>query len=134
MVLHGLSPLFMGVRLKCCAAFLSDYNICTLWKQFFNILQSAHKAIQSEWLTVDDIAAELKISKSVVYQLIRNGELDAVNLDPNAGKILKKGHYRIQRESLNNYLQVKRVFSLPGKFISRCQSQRLPQIKIHLGL
>ena len=65
----------------------------------------------SELLTVDDIAAELKISKSVVYQLIRNGELDAVNLAPNAGKILKKGHYRIQRESLNNYPQAKRIFS-----------------------
>ena len=104
------------------------------WNSSFNILQSAHKAIQSELLTVDDIAADLKISKSVAYQLIRNGELDAVNLAPNAGKILKKGHYRIQRESLNNYLQAKRIFPLPGKFISLRQAQHLPQVKNYLGL
>ena len=104
------------------------------WNSSFNILQSAHKAIQSELLTVDDIAADLKISKSVAYQLIRNGELDAVNLAPNTGKILKKGHYRIQRESLNNYLQAKRIFPLPGKFISRRQAQHLPQVKNYLGL
>jgi excisionase family DNA binding protein len=118
-----------------------DNNGCLVCKDllrqldcFFSMLQSARKAIQSEWLTVDDIAAELKISKSIVYKLIRNGELDAVNLAPNAGKILQKGHYRIQRESLNNYLHAKRVFPLPRKFISRRQSRCLPQVKNYLGL
>ena len=118
-----------------------DNNSCGVCKdllrqleQFFNILQSAHKAIQSEWLTVDDIATELKISKSVVYQLIRNGELDAINVVENNGKIAKKGHYRIERHSLNNYLDSKKVRPLPKESIHSYSRQHWPKVKNHLGL
>ena len=75
MVLHGLSPLFMGVRLKCCAAFLPDYNIYTLWKQFFNIPQSARKAVQSEWLTVDDMQQNSKSQKVLFISLFETANL-----------------------------------------------------------
>jgi DNA repair photolyase len=32
----------------------------------------------SQWLTVDDVAADLKLSKSIVYRIIRNGEMTAI--------------------------------------------------------
>ena len=40
------------------------------------MLETARRSFASDWLTVDEIAAELRISKSVVYRLIRNGELE----------------------------------------------------------
>ncbi len=62
--------------------------------RFFEMLETARRSFASDWLTVDDIAAELRISKSIVYRLIRNGELEAVNLVDTNGKIARKGHYR----------------------------------------
>ena len=60
------------------------------------MLETARRSFTSDWLTVDEIAAELKISKSIVYRLIRNGELEAVDLVATNGKIARKGHYRIK--------------------------------------
>jgi len=73
------------------------------------MLETARRSFTSDWLTVDEIAAELKISKSIVYRLIRNGELEAVDLVDNRGKIARKGHYRIMRSSLNQFLESKKV-------------------------
>ena len=102
--------------------------------QFFEILNSARKSHSAEWLTVDDIAKELKISKSIVYRLIRNCELKAVNVVGTNGKISKKGHYRIKRSSLQKYLDAKIVKPFPGKSTRLCHQRNWPKVKNYLGL
>ena len=60
-------------------------------ERFFDMLQSTRKSLDSDWLTVGEIASELKISKSIVYRFIRNGELEAIDIVDNADKIAQKG-------------------------------------------
>ena len=98
------------------------------------MLEMAHRSLTSDWLTVDEIANELKISKSVVYRLIRNGELEAVDLVDTNGKIAQKGHYRISRSNLNQFIESKKVRPLPNQVTHPSRSRRLPKIKNHLGL
>jgi excisionase family DNA binding protein len=102
--------------------------------RFFDMLETARRSFTSDWLTVDEIAAELKISKSIVYRLIRNGELEAVDLVDTNGKIARKGHYRITRSSLNQFLESKKVRPLPNQITHPSRSRRLPKVKNHLGL
>lgn len=102
--------------------------------RFFDILGTACKPSTSDWLTVDDIASELKISKTVVYRLIRSGELEAVNLVKNNGKISPKGHYRVNRLSLNKYLESKKVKSLPDISPRVSRIKHYPKVKNLLGL
>ena len=102
--------------------------------RFFDMLETARRSFTSDWLTVDEIAAELKISKSIVYRLIRNGELEAVDLVATNGKIARKGHYRITRSSLNQFLESKKVRPLPNQVTHSACSRRLPKVKNHLGL
>ena len=85
-------------------------------------------------MTVDEVAAELRISKSVVYRLIRNGELEAVDLVGTNGKIAQKGHYRITRSSLNQFLESKKVRPLPNQLTHPSRPTRFPKVKNHLGL
>lgn len=47
---------------------------------FYNVLENARRAHASDWLTVDDVAKELKVSKSIVYRLVRKGEIEAVDI------------------------------------------------------
>jgi Sec7-like guanine-nucleotide exchange factor len=101
---------------------------------FYNMLENARRAQSSDWLTVEDIAAELKISKSIVYRLIRKGKIEAVDIVDTDGEIPKKGHYRIKRESLTQYLESKKVRPFPTKVIYSSRSRRLPKVKNHLGL
>lgn len=102
--------------------------------QFFDMLESARTSSASDWLTVDEVAKELKISKSIIYRLIRKGELEAVDLVDNKGKIVRKGHYRIMRSSLKQFLESKKVRSLPNQITHTARSRRLPKVKNHLGL
>lgn len=118
-----------------------DNEACLLCKdllaqmqRFFDMLQSACRTSESDWLTVEDIAEELKVSKNVVYRSIRNGELEAVNIVETNGHIAQRGHYRIKRSSLNNYLEVKKVKSLPDDSIRTSTPRRFPKVKNHLGL
>jgi len=101
--------------------------------QFLDMLNGSEKHNDS-WLTVDEVAKELKISKSIVYRLIRNKEIEAINVTPDNEKFARKGHYRIQHKSLDNYLNQRKVNPLPDKFTSSRQSRRLYQVKNHLGL
>ncbi|MFC1677116.1 helix-turn-helix domain-containing protein [Planctomycetota bacterium] len=55
--------------------------------QFYSAVYTARKSTASDWLTVDDIAKELKVSKSIIYHLIRHGELEAVDIVETNGKI-----------------------------------------------
>ena len=109
-------------------------DLLTHMERFFDILQDARRSSTSNWLTVDNIAAELKISKSVVYRLIRNGELEAVNIVDNKGRIARKGHYRIKRSDLIKYLDFRKVKLLPGKSKDIPRPRRFGKVKNHLGL
>ena len=98
------------------------------------MLETAHRSFKSDWLTVEEIAAELKISKSDVYRLIRNGELEAVDLVDKNGKIALKGHYRIKRSSLNQFLELKKVRPLSNQVTHPSRPRHLPKVRNHLGL
>jgi len=104
--------------------------------RFFDMLETTRRSFTSDWLTVEEIAAELKISKSIVYRLIRNGELDAVNIVviDDDSEIAKKGHYRINKSALHKYLESKKVKSLPNQVMHSSHPRRVPKVKNHLGL
>jgi excisionase family DNA binding protein len=103
-------------------------------QRFFDMLENAHKGPTTDWLTVGEIANELKISRSVVYRLIRNGELEAVDLVDTDGKMARKGHYRVMRWSLDQFLESKKIRPLPKQVTRSSHSGRLPKVKNHLGL
>jgi len=103
-------------------------------EQFFNMFEAAHKPPATKWLTVDDIAKELKVSKSIVYRLIRRGELEAVDIVETGDNIAKKGHYRVKRSKLNQYLERKKVNPFPDTSTHRTCSRRTMKVKNHLGL
>jgi excisionase family DNA binding protein len=119
---------------------MTDSRNCSVCKdllanlgRFLDMFETARRSFTPDWLTVDEIAAELKISKSVVYRLIRNGELEAVDLVDTDGKIARKGHYRITRSSLNQFLESKKIKPLK-QVTPPSHSRRLPKVKNHLGL
>lgn len=102
--------------------------------RFLEMLEAVRDSHRSDWLTVEEIAQELKLSKSIVYRLIRNGELEAVDLVAgDEGKIPQKGHFRIRRSVLNQYLDAKRVKPLLNQ-PTRLPALRFPKVKNHLGL
>jgi len=109
-------------------------DLLTNLGRFFDMLETARRSFTSDLLTVEEIAAELKISKSVVYRLIRNGKLKAFDLADGNSKIARKGHYRITRLSLNQFLESKKVKPLPNQVTCQSHSRRLPKVKNHLGL
>lgn len=109
-------------------------DLLTNMLHFFEILDTGAKSPTSDWLTVDEIAKELKVSKGIVYRLIRHGELAAVDIIETNGEIAKKGHYRIKRSSLDQYLESKKVRLFPGEAIPKLPSRRFPRVKNHLGL
>ena len=98
------------------------------------MLEAARRTSASDWLTVDEIASELKVSKSIVYRLIRHGELEAVDIVETNGEIAKKGHYRVKRARLNQYLERKKVKPFPNTSTNKTRSRRVPKVKNHLGL
>ena len=102
--------------------------------RFFNMIENARDSSTSDWLTVEEIAEELRISKNIVYRLIRNGELEAVNIVGTNGHTAQRGHYRIKRSSLKNYLETKKVKPLPDESIHISRPKRFPKVKNHLGL
>ena len=63
-------------------------------KSFFSLLDSAENS-SATWLTVSEVACELKVSKSIIYRLIRNGEIEAVDIVETNGKIAQKGHLSV---------------------------------------
>ena len=97
------------------------------------MLETGRRSQGSDWLTAGEVAKELKISKSIVYRLIHHGELEAIDIVETNGEIAKKGHYRIQRSSLNQYLESKKVKPFPI-ITHTLGSKRLPEVKNHLGL
>ena len=102
--------------------------------RFFEMLDSVRKMPADDWLTVEDVAKELKVSKSIIYQLIRNGELEALNIVNNNGKVAQKGHYRIKRKNLEYFIQSKTVHPLPKPIKTHRHTRQFPKVKNHLGL
>jgi hypothetical protein len=102
-------------------------------QQFFGMLENACEAPDSEWMTVEEVAQELKISRSIVYRIIRSGDLAAVDIVDSNGHVARKGHYRIRRSSLREYLESKRV-KPPHNQTMQSRPRRYPRVKNHLGL
>ena len=109
-------------------------DLLACMERFFDMIETACKPHSSDWLTVDDISRELKISKSIVYRLIRLGELEAINLVINDNGTATKGHYRIRKSALDQYLESKKVKTLPKQTKHVSRSRRFPRVKNHLGL
>ena len=104
-------------------------------EQSFDMMMTTQRQTHMlEWLTVDDIAKELKISKSIVYRFIRNGEIEAIDVVESNGRIAQRGHYRISRSSLNKYLESRRVKTLPDRARHNSHSKSFPKGKNYLGI
>ena len=108
-------------------------DLLTHMSRFFDMLETGRRSQESDWLTVCEVAKELKISKSIVYRLIHHGELEAIDIVEANDEIAKKGHYRIQRSSLNQYLESKKVKPFPI-ITHTSRSRRLPKVKNRLRL
>lgn len=54
----------------------------------------------TEWLTVGEIAIELRLSKMTVYRLVTTGELPATRVGRS---------FRVDRADLDNYLKAHRT-------------------------
>ena len=85
---------------------VSFERLCAvLENQLRQICVDGHGDTSSEWMTVEDVAEKLKTSRSVVYRWIANGDLEAVNLGSGNGQMGHRGCYRIQRASLNEFIE-----------------------------
>jgi excisionase family DNA binding protein len=51
----------------------------------------------ARFLTLDEVAEELAVTKAQIYAMVRSGELAAV-------KIGTKGHWRVERVKLEEYM------------------------------
>jgi excisionase family DNA binding protein len=56
--------------------------------------------VTSRFLLLSDVAAELNVSDSQVYHLVRSGDLPAI-------KIGGRGQWRVERAKLEEYIQRK---------------------------
>lgn len=56
--------------------------------------------MQARFLLLSDVAAELNVSDSQVYHMVRSGELPAI-------KIGGRGQWRVERARLEEYIQRK---------------------------
>ena len=56
--------------------------------------------MEARFLLLSDVAAELNVSDSQVYHMVRSGELPAI-------KIGGRGQWRVERTKLEEYIQQK---------------------------
>ncbi|WP_422753233.1 helix-turn-helix domain-containing protein [Micromonospora sp. WMMD708] len=56
--------------------------------------------MEPRFLLLSDVAAELNVSDSQVYHMVRSGELPAI-------KIGGRGQWRVERTRLEEYIQLK---------------------------
>jgi excisionase family DNA binding protein len=56
--------------------------------------------VEPRFLLLSDVAAELNVSDSQVYHMVRSGELPAI-------KIGGRGQWRVERSKLEQYIQQK---------------------------
>ena len=102
--------------------------------RIFIIHYTENAPVLSARSTVDDVAAELKLSKSIVYRIIRNGEMISINVVETGSRMAQKGHYRIKREWLDKYIEQKIIEPLPSRSTRTVRARKLPQVKNYLGI
>jgi excisionase family DNA binding protein len=56
--------------------------------------------VEARFLLLSDVAAELNVSDSQVYHMVRSGELPAI-------KIGGRGQWRVERRKLEEYIERK---------------------------
>jgi excisionase family DNA binding protein len=56
--------------------------------------------VVTRFMTVEEVAEELAITRTQAYTMVRDGELPAI-------KIGRKGHWRVERSRLEEYIQAK---------------------------
>lgn len=56
--------------------------------------------MEGRFLQLSDVAAELSVSDSQVYHMVRSGELPAI-------KVGGRGQWRVERAKLEEYIQAK---------------------------
>ncbi|MFI1192300.1 helix-turn-helix transcriptional regulator [Micromonospora sp. NPDC020750] len=56
--------------------------------------------MEPRFLLLSDVAAELNVSDSQVYHMVRSGELPGI-------KVGGRGHWRVERARLEEYIQHK---------------------------
>lgn len=56
--------------------------------------------MSARFLTLEEVADELAVTKTQVYTMVRDGELPAI-------KIGKKGHWRVERTKLEEYIEAR---------------------------
>jgi excisionase family DNA binding protein len=56
--------------------------------------------VEARFLLLSDVAAELNVSDSQVYHMVRSGELPAI-------KIGGRGQWRVERSKLEQYIEQK---------------------------
>jgi excisionase family DNA binding protein len=61
---------------------------------------SEGSAVEARFMLLSDVAAELNVSDSQVYHMVRSGELPAI-------KIGGRGQWRVERARLEEYIQQK---------------------------
>jgi excisionase family DNA binding protein len=61
---------------------------------------SEGSAVEARFMLLSDVAAELNVSDSQVYHMVRSGELPAI-------KIGGRGQWRVERTRLEEYIQQK---------------------------
>jgi excisionase family DNA binding protein len=54
---------------------------------------------QAEWLTVKDVARELRLTRAYAYELVRSGELPSVRIPG------EKGYVRVPRDALTAFIK-----------------------------
>lgn len=62
--------------------------------------EQGYPSAMARFLTLDEVAEELAITRTQIYTMVRNGEIPAI-------RIGRKAHWRIERARLEEYIQAK---------------------------
>ena len=84
----------------------------------------------TEWYTVNEIATTLKVSRSVVYQIIESGALTAHRIGNGRGTI------RVAKEEFARYLEscLQLPTQVSSSFAKRTRRDLTPQVFKHLDV
>ena len=72
-------------------------------EQHLAAMREAQRTSTREWLTVQDVADELRVSRDTIERLVASGQLKAAELRTLAG-LGRRRRYRIRREWVEEFL------------------------------
>lgn len=72
-------------------------------EELLTAMQAGHAKTSADWLTVEDAALVLQVSRDTIERLIGSGQLKAARIDTRNGSGMRY-RYRIQRSWLDEYL------------------------------